>query len=136
MSNDKHGCDDDSQGTDYHLDFLDRIGQELERNPLTVEQQRSATVLQSRSKLRENRTREMGKPTLALKKSANSLRIAKAPKPRMANLGKTHKSRDRHSIGSHQPASTQRYNMAYNNQLNDRLRNTISQLGMLDQTAD
>ena len=113
MSNDKHACDNDSQGTEYHLDFLEAIEKELDQTPLSVEQQRSATVLQSRNKLRDIKSREMSKPTLALKKSANSQRIGKAPRRGLANLDRTRRQHARPVIGS-QPNSSHRYNMVYN----------------------
>lgn len=42
---------DNSQDTDFHLDFLEKIEADLEANPLNQEQKAQAKVLEARSKL-------------------------------------------------------------------------------------
>ena len=64
----------DSQDTEFHLDFLDKIGKDLEENPLTAEQKASAKVLADRSKLNKLNKSLAGKKTFQINKESKTIK--------------------------------------------------------------
>jgi hypothetical protein len=68
----------DSEDTEYHLDFLDKIEADLEANPLNEHQKAQAKVLEVRSKL--NKMNKHLANAKTLKVSKHSLKINKKPK--------------------------------------------------------
>lgn len=64
----------DSQDTEFHLDFLDKIDKDLEENPLTAEQKASAKVLADRSKLNKLNKSLASKKTFQINKESKTIK--------------------------------------------------------------
>ena len=59
--------DEDRNSVTFHLDFLEKIENDLEENPLTEEQQKKASSLELRHKMRSFKRKQDQKKTLSLK---------------------------------------------------------------------
>ena len=59
--------DEDRNSVSFHLDFLEKIGNDLEENPLNEEQQKKASALELRHRMRTFKRKQDQKKTLSLK---------------------------------------------------------------------
>lgn len=75
--------DDDRNSVTFHLDFLEKIENDLEEAPLTAEQQKKAKALQQRQHYRAFKQKQDQKMTISLKPIKGACKgslVAKKPR--------------------------------------------------------